>query len=184
MQAVKAAQLLAKGRRDKLQIRSLVRMAHEQPELWAELSRQFALSTLATRTDITPPSLPCSAQTFEIAKLLKDAPGLYQVIVGEVHSWTNRDAIPRQVAAWTKQNARVLARFTQHNQRIHGLQFTAATGVLDCLHKLLSMVGLEGHYVGRQSTGDRLREYRIKAVGDADCLAANPPQLLQENGVK
>ncbi|PZO33521.1 MAG: hypothetical protein DCF17_21815, partial [Shackletoniella antarctica] len=165
-----AAWVVASGERslDKLQVRSLVQMAHEQPQLWAELSRQFALATLATRTDINPPSLPCSARAFEIAKLLKDTPGLYQVIVGEVQTWTNRDAIPQQAAAWAKQNAKGLARFTQHNQRIHGLQFTPKTGVLDCLHKLLSMVGLEGHYMGRQSTGDRLREYRLKAVGDIE----------------
>jgi hypothetical protein len=30
------------------------------------------------------------------------------------------------------------------------------------------MVGLEGHCMGRQSTGDRLREYRLKTEGDIE----------------
>lgn len=162
------AWVIASGDRSlsQLQVRALVKMAHENPQQWAELSRQFALNTLAYGLINDLPSLPCSVAVFEQARLLKDAPGLYPAIAGTLGQWTNKGIAPRDAGVWARHQAKSLARFSQHNQRINGLQFTGKTPDVKCFHKLLSMVGLDGHCTGRQSSGARLWEYRLKNADD------------------
>lgn len=155
---------------NQLQVRALVKMAHEAPQQWAEVRRQFALSALAYG-EANLPELPCSARVFESARLLVGAPGIYEAIAGKLPEWTNRAATPAAAAHWAQQNAPALGRLTQHTQRIHGFQFTTKTPDIKCWHKLLAMVGLDGHCTGRQSTGSRLWTYRLKTVEDmADAI--------------
>jgi hypothetical protein len=151
-----------------LQVRALLTMAHDQPELWAALSQQFALNALARAESLESPELPCSAKIFEIARILKDAPGLYSLISGEVEQWTHRDPLIVELATWARHHAKPLGRLSQHSQRIHGLQFTDKTPDIKCTHKLLSMVGLEAQCLGRQTDGKRLWQYRLKVAGDVE----------------
>jgi hypothetical protein len=180
------AWVIASGDRSlyQLQVRALVRMAHDAPDEWAELSRQFALSALAYGEVKDLPTLPCSARVFEQARLLKDAPGLYPAIVGDLATWTNMDIITRDAAIWARDRAKTMARFTQHNQRINGLQFTPKTPDIKCFHKLLGMVGLDGHCTGRQSTGGRLWQYRLQTAGDLDAALAKATESGRPHDVQ
>lgn len=151
-----------------VRIRLLVNMANEQPDQWAAIRRMFALSAIAkTATcEAIIPELPCSHREFEQAKLLINCPHLHGFISGTIAKWTNKGDEVKAIAQYARANALALAKLSAHNQRIHGLQFTDKTADIKCTHKLLSMVGLEGHCLGRQPTGDRLWEYRLKTADD------------------
>ncbi|HEY9876860.1 MAG TPA: hypothetical protein V6D29_00330 [Leptolyngbyaceae cyanobacterium] len=151
-----------------LRIRSLVRMFHEQPDLWEALSRMMALAHITKGSDIHEEPLPCSQREFAIANLLKDAPGIYEVIETPDMTWTSDSHAVKAAKAWALVNAQALARLSSHQQRIHGFQFTAKTSGVRCLHKLLSMVGLKGQCLGKQSTGRRLYEYRLLTSSDLE----------------
>jgi hypothetical protein len=150
-----------------LRVRSLVCIAHEQPALWAELTRQHALNAIARAGQHDTADLPCTAREFAIAQLLKGAPGLYSVIKGQLTDWTNKDFVIAQAAAWARENAVSLAAASSSHQRIHGLQFTSKTPLIKCFHKLLQMVGLDGIANGKITTGDDTRVFQyclVKAI--------------------
>lgn len=150
-----------------LRVRSLVCIAHEQPDLWAELARQHALNAIARAGQHDTADLPCTAREFSIAQLLKDAPGLYSVIKEQLTDWTNKDFVVAQAAMWARENAVSLAAVSSSHQRIHGLQFTSKTPLIRCFHKLLQMVGLDGVANGKITTGDDARVFQyclVKAI--------------------
>ncbi len=149
-----------------LRIRSLVRIAHESPELWAEANRQFALSIVAKAGTVTPADLPCTYREFDAAKLLATCPGLYPVIARQVERWHKLDSLVLEAAGWSRNHAQELGRLSSTNNRIRGFQFTDKTPAVKAFHKLLDIVGLETDELPRQGTGDRLWEYRLKAADD------------------
>jgi hypothetical protein len=151
-----------------LRIRSLVRMAHEQPDLWASLAQQMTLATLAKAGGITEEPLPCTQKEFAIASLLKDAPGIYAAMTESGAVWTNKSPSVRAAGEWARANAQALAKLSRHQQRIHGLQFTPKTPDVKCFHKLLAMMGLESQCLGRQAADQRLWEYRLLVATDIE----------------
>lgn len=165
-----------------LQVRSLLLMAHQAPELWSSLSTQFGLHAIGKAESLDLPELPCSPNVYETARLLKDAPGLFQLATGQIQQWTNADAVITNLAAWARDNAKALARLTTHNQRIHGYQFTPKTTDIKCAHKLLAMVGLEPQCHGRQASGNRLWQYRLKASGDVDAKLSQVDLAAMKDG--
>ena len=59
-----------------------------------------------------------------------------------------------------------LAQLSKHSQRIYGLKFTANTPAIKCLHKALSLIGLEAITAGRTPGQYRYWQYRLQTTED------------------
>ncbi len=155
-----------------LEVFALLKMAHTAPEMWESLSQAMALHAVAKADHMATPELPCSPRAFATAKLLKDAPCLWDLASGAIPKWTNRDATINALAQWAVDNALPLRRLSRSDDRPTGFQFTPSTPAIKCAHKLLEMMGLEGHCLGRSSTDTRARLYRLKVATDIEAKLA------------
>lgn len=148
-----------------LQVGALVTMAHTQPDLWQQIRQAFALTAVARADGMDTPDLPCSPRAYELAKLLASAPGLWEMMSGATPEWMHKAPAVLALANWTLQHAKALGRLTATAQRIHGLQFTPKTPAIQCINKLLKMVGLETQS-RRGGSGGREWWYRLVSVDD------------------
>lgn len=158
------------------QVLALLRIANTNPELWRAISNTFALASIAATTGDTVPTLPCSRRVFEIAKLLSNAPGLWAMASGATQEWTGKAPSILAIADWARMHAQPLARLSAHSQRIHGLQFTAKTPAIKCVHRLLQIVGCDATCMDRAGSGARERRYRLVSLPDIEAKLAKLAQ--------
>lgn len=144
-----------------LRLRALILMPDEDFQSLERWSQHSAIGRVYASG---APDLPVSHREIGKAALLRQAPGIHDVLTGQLARWDKDHPIIGQAKKWAVQNAKQLAAFSRHEQRWFGFQFTDKTPEVKCMNKLLSLAGHETK-CDRSHKG---RTYRLKIASDVD----------------
>ncbi|MEM8610704.1 MAG: hypothetical protein AAGF93_01705 [Cyanobacteria bacterium P01_H01_bin.105] len=154
-----------------VRIHALVRIAHEQPDLWDEIKILDSLKTVALSAELQSdeelPDVPVSHRETEIAEILASCPGIKSILSGTLEIWDKTHPLIYSAATYLRENALRLAQLSANNQRIHGLQFLETTPNIQCMGKALKILGITQRGAGRKLiNGKRVWQYRVETPAD------------------
>ena len=150
-----------------VRIRALVQMSYEQPELWKNIQYMDALKTVAISTEAKKlPKTPATSKEIALAQILSKCRTITDILREKITQWTKATPGISEAAGYFRAKAMELAQLSKHSQRIYGLKFTANTPAIKCLHKALSLIGLEAITAGRTPGQYRYWQYRLQTTED------------------